>query len=109
MTSPSSGRHRGQEPSPRHGEPHRHADADPSGAHSARPDGDATPPLLRVVKGDPSAEELAALLVVVTALPQPRSRRRRPTPVGAWASYADAHRRPFQVGPGGWRAAGRFS
>ena len=63
-------------------------------------------PLLQVVKGKPSAEELAALTVVVAALSQRRSRR-RPTPVGAWASYSDAHRRPLQVGPGGWRASGR--
>jgi hypothetical protein len=63
-------------------------------------------PLLRVVKGEPSAEELAALTVVVAALSQRRTRR-RPTPVGAWASPADAHRRPLQPGPGGWRASGR--
>ncbi|MFD2090325.1 acyl-CoA carboxylase subunit epsilon [Blastococcus deserti] len=65
-------------------------------------------PLLRVVKGEPSAEELAALTVVVAALSQRRPRR-RPTPVGAWASYADAHRRPLQAGHGGWRASGRFA
>jgi hypothetical protein len=65
-------------------------------------------PLLRVVKGEPSAEELAALTVVVATLSQRRSRR-RPTPVGAWASYSDAHRRPLHVGHGGWRAAGRFA
>jgi hypothetical protein len=64
--------------------------------------------LLRIVKGEPSAEELAALTVVVAALSQRRDRR-RPTPVGAWASFADAHRRPLQAGPGGWRAAGRFA
>jgi hypothetical protein len=64
-------------------------------------------PLLRIVKGEPTAEELAALTVVVAALSQRRARR-RPTPVGAWASFADAHRRPAQAGPGGWRASGRF-
>ncbi len=63
------------------------------------------PPLLRVVKGEPSAEELAALTVVVAALSQ-RRERKRATPVGAWASYGRSHRRPAQVGPGGWRAAG---
>jgi hypothetical protein len=65
-------------------------------------------PLLRVVKGDPSAEELAALTVVVAALSQRRPRR-RPTPVGAWASRLDAVRPSLQTGPGAWRAAGRFS
>ena len=65
-------------------------------------------PLLRVVRGEPSAEELAALTVAVAALSQRRARR-RPTPVGVWASYADGHRRPLQPGPGGWRASGRFA
>jgi hypothetical protein len=64
-------------------------------------------PLLRVVRGEPTEEELAALTVVVAALSQRRARK-RPTPVGAWASYADGHRRPLQHGAGGWRAAGRF-
>jgi len=67
-----------------------------------------TAPLLRVVRGEPTAEELAALTVVVAALSQRRPRR-RPTPVGAWASRADVVRTPLQPGPGGWRAAGRFS
>ena len=66
-------------------------------------------PLLRVVRGEPTAEELAALTVVVAALSQRHPSRRRPTPVGGWASRADAVRRPLQPGPGGWRAAGRFS
>jgi acyl-CoA carboxylase epsilon subunit len=63
-------------------------------------------PLLRIVKGEPTAEELAVLTVVVAALSQ-RRERRKATPVGAWASYADAHRPPVQAGPGGWRASGR--
>jgi hypothetical protein len=65
-------------------------------------------PLLRVVKGEPTAEELAALTVVVAAMSQ-RRERTRPTPIGAWASYADGHRVPPMVGPGGWRASGRFA
>ncbi|WP_369141276.1 acyl-CoA carboxylase subunit epsilon [Modestobacter versicolor] len=66
-------------------------------------------PLLRVVRGEPTAEELAALTVVVAALAQRRPDRRRPAPVGAWASRTDAVRTPLQAGPGGWRAAGRFA
>ena len=65
-------------------------------------------PLLLVVRGAPTSEELAALTVVVATLSQRRVRR-RPAPVGGWASYADAHRRPLQAGSGGWRAAGRFA
>ena len=65
-------------------------------------------PLLRVVRGEPSAEELAALTVVVAALSQRRTRR-RPTPVATWASFGDLHRLPLRPGPGGWRASGRFA
>jgi hypothetical protein len=67
---------------------------------------DAAPPILRVVKGEPSAEELAALTAVVAVLSQHRPRR-RVTPIGAWASNAALVRRPLQSGPGGWRASGR--
>ena len=103
MTSWSSGRHRDQVPSPESGGAVSSSDpGDPPGLHSGRP------PLLRVVKGEPSAEELAALTVVVAALSQ-RRERRRPVPVGAWASYGDGHRRALQVGAGGWRASGRFA
>ena len=65
-------------------------------------------PLLRVVRGEPSAEELAALTVVLAAM-SGRRERRKVTPVGAWASHADAHRQPLRPGPGGWRASGRFA
>jgi Acyl-CoA carboxylase epsilon subunit len=62
------------------------------------------PPLLRVVKGDPTPEELAALVAVVTArrgagtAPAPR-----PRPV--WGHPAAAMRRALSAGPGAWRAS----
>ena len=65
-------------------------------------------PLLRIVRGEPTAEEIAALTVVVAVLSQ-RRERRRPTPVGAWSSYAHGHRSRLQHGHGGWRASGRFA
>ncbi|MGK5115661.1 MULTISPECIES: acyl-CoA carboxylase subunit epsilon [unclassified Geodermatophilus] len=74
----------------------------------AEPESEPRRPLLRVVRGEPTAEELAALTVVVAAQSQRRPGR-RPTPVGAWASAGDAHRTPLRPGPGGWRASGRFS
>ena len=64
-------------------------------------------PLLRVVRGEPTAEELAALTVVVAALASRGGAQRRARPVGAWASAARTHRRPLQAGPGGWQASGR--
>ena len=65
-------------------------------------------PLLRVVTGEPTAEQLAALTVVVAARSQ-RHPRRRVTPVGAWSSLADGHRRGLQSGLGGWRASARLA
>jgi hypothetical protein len=62
-------------------------------------------PVIRVVRGEPTAEELAALTVVVAALSR-RRERRRPVPVGAWADPGRAHRRALRTGPGAWRAAG---
>ena len=62
--------------------------------------------MIQIVRGEPSAEELAALTVVVAALSQRRPARRRPQPVGSWSARAGVLRRPLQAGPGGWRAAG---
>jgi hypothetical protein len=62
-------------------------------------------PALRVISGSPSAEELAALLAVVTARSggeadkPPRVRR------GGWSDPAALRRRPLLPGPNGWRAA----
>jgi hypothetical protein len=102
----SSGPHRDQEPSPGTAEPLGRSLAGPSGPHSSRQDAQAVRPLLTVSKGEPSAEELAALTVVVAALSRARPARRRPVPVGGWASRAGVLRRPLTAGPGGWRAAG---
>ena len=65
-------------------------------------------PLLRVVSGEPTTEELAALTAVVASLAAAKPRR-RPTPVGAWSSSADSLRQYLRPGPGAWRAVGRFS
>jgi hypothetical protein len=97
--------HRGHEPSPTRAEPTPALVAEASGPHSS------DRALLRVVRGEPSAEELAALTVVVASLSRQGRQgrpRRRPVPVGAWASPGDAHRPVLRPGPGGWRAAGRF-
>ena len=60
-----------------------------------------TQPVLRVVRGNPTPEELAALIAVVSTrgggvevLPPPRS---------LWA--APVLRRPLSPGPGAWRAS----
>jgi hypothetical protein len=73
-----------------------------SGEETARP-------VLRVVSGSPTAEELAVLTAVVAAAAAagdegaaPERNRR-----GSWSDPAAAHRRPLLPGPNGWRAAAR--
>ncbi len=61
-------------------------------------------PVLRVVSGDPTPEELAVVTAVVTAAAGARSgpeRRNR----GRWNDPFDAHRGPWLVGPGAWRSS----
>jgi hypothetical protein len=65
---------------------------------------DATHPFLRVVKGDPTPEELAALVTVVASLGGPPAAPARRTP--EWNAPRRLHRPPQAHGPGGWRASG---
>ena len=62
------------------------------------------PPHLRVVRGDPTPEELAVITALVSAAgnggePKPQPQR------GRWSDPFDAHQRPWQFGPNGWRSA----
>ena len=68
---------------------------------------DAGRPVLRVVRGEPTAEELAALVAVAAvagvraaAAGEPGGDRR---PRSAWNHPARLVRRPVAAGPGGWR------
>ena len=63
-------------------------------------------PLLRVVRGDPTPEELAALVTAVAAVSANADDRRRARPRSAWADPARLHRRPLAHGPDGWRRHG---
>ena len=65
-------------------------------------------PLLRVVKGDPTPEELAALIAVVAA----RSGGGAPAPEtvrSAWSRPGFNLRRPLPVGLSAWRESGRVA
>ena len=70
---------------------------------------DETPkrPLLRVVKGDPTPEELAALVAVLAsrggAAPAPEPAR------SAWSRPGHNLRRPLAIGPLAWRESGFHS
>jgi hypothetical protein len=59
-------------------------------------------PALRVVRGDASPEEIAALVAVLLSVPgddeSPRARAR-----SAWADRSGRLRRPLRPGPGAWR------
>jgi len=77
---------------------------------SDEPQGDDTRPepeqrpILRVVKGDPTPEELAALVAVVAVIgsggTDPAPRR---TP--EWSAHHRKVRTSFPHGPGGWRSS----
>jgi hypothetical protein len=61
-------------------------------------------PALQVIRGDATAEEIAALLAVVAA----RCGRRSggpPAPSSAWDDRSNALRTLLAHGPGAWRAS----
>jgi hypothetical protein len=74
-------------------------DAGPDDVGAARAE-----PVLRVVKGDPTPEELAALVAVVAALGGPAAPAPRRTPV--WNAPARMQRGVLRQGPGAWRSSG---
>jgi hypothetical protein len=65
-------------------------------------------PTLRVVRGVPTAEELAAVTALVTAAGAEGAPSTAAEPTrGRWNDPVAAHRRGWSAGPGGWRAAAR--
>ncbi|MFL6138175.1 MAG: acyl-CoA carboxylase subunit epsilon [Frankiaceae bacterium] len=72
---------------------------------------EAERPLLRVVKGDPTPEELAALVAALVATSAARGTATGGPPAAqppsAWADPAGAVRSPLTVGPGAWARSGR--
>jgi hypothetical protein len=61
-------------------------------------------PALRVVKGEPSAEELAALVAVVASLGAPAAAPPRRT--AEWNATRRLQRVVLRCGVGAWRASG---
>ena len=62
-----------------------------------------TTPLVRVVTGDPTPEELAALVAVLASLGGPATPATRRTPV--WNAPARLQRRVLRHGQGAWRGS----
>lgn len=62
---------------------------------------------LRVVRGEPTAEELAALVTVLAARAAAASRTGgQREPRSEWANPARSMRGPLLPGPGAWRRSG---
>jgi hypothetical protein len=65
-------------------------------------------PIIQVIRGNPTEEELAAVLMVLknvaskAAAPVPQQRSDN-----GWAAYWRSVRTPLRPGPGVWRASGR--
>jgi hypothetical protein len=59
--------------------------------------------LFRVVRGEPTDEELAALTVVLAAAAAGSGGDAPPVPRKVWGDPAASHRRPLAVGPDAWR------
>jgi hypothetical protein len=62
-----------------------------------------TQPVLRVVRGDATPEEIAALLVALVAVTPAAGAPRQAR--SAWADRGALLRRPPAPGPGAWRAS----
>jgi Acyl-CoA carboxylase epsilon subunit len=63
------------------------------------------PPMLSVLRGEPTPDELAALLVVL-ACRQPAEPVDRRRPPSLWSSPGQTLQAPLFPGPGAWRASG---
>ena len=61
-------------------------------------------PALRIVRGGPTADEVAALVAVVAAAGSAAAARRAPRPASSgWAAHDRGVRQP--LGTGGWKAS----
>lgn len=60
---------------------------------------------LRVVRGNPTDEEVAALVAVVATLNN-APEESAPEPRSAWSARRNLVRAPLAHGPGAWRASG---
>lgn len=64
-------------------------------------------PVLRVVHGEPTPEELAVVTALVSAAGGEVDSPPAPTPHGRWNDPARRVRQPLRPGPGAWRSATR--
>ena len=62
---------------------------------------ESSAPFLRVVRGEPTPEEVAALVAVLGSLSGPAAPMKKPAP--AWSAHHRKVRVTLPHGPGGWR------
>ncbi|MFF0269287.1 acyl-CoA carboxylase subunit epsilon [Kribbella sp. NPDC004536] len=60
---------------------------------------------MKILKGNPTPEELAALVAVLATRTAPAPPAPDTTRAGNWATYWRNARTPFHPGPGQWRAS----
>ncbi len=60
-------------------------------------------PVLRIISGNPTPEEIAAVTVVLTALSGGGGAPAEPAELGGWSDLSLRLRRPLPPGPGAWR------
>ncbi len=81
---------------------HRSPDDEPGAAPT-----EPARPVLRVLRGEPTSEELAVLTALVAASAGGDTSPAPVPPRGRWNDPALRQRRAWLAGPGGWRAAAR--
>ncbi|MCD2197412.1 acyl-CoA carboxylase subunit epsilon [Actinomycetospora endophytica] len=62
-------------------------------------------PVLRIVRGDPTPEEVAALTAVLAAASGGGGEPEETGPTSVWNERESLVRRPLTPGPGAWRAS----
>jgi hypothetical protein len=60
---------------------------------------------LRIVRGEPTPEELAVVLAVVAAVPDGPAESVERTRRGGWSDRSAQHRKPLIPGPNAWRGS----
>jgi hypothetical protein len=79
-----------------------------SDSSSVEPVETQTQPLLRIVKGNPTPEEVAALVAVVSSMATAaEAAAQDKTPRPEWSARHRMLRQPHRHGPGAWRASAR--
>ncbi|MCW2492066.1 MAG: hypothetical protein QOH56_512 [Pseudonocardiales bacterium] len=82
---------------------------DTAGTAASAPAEAAGRPALRIIKGNPTPAEVAAVTVVLTVVTSGAGEPDRGEQVraGGWADPARRLRQPIPPGPGAWRASAR--